>query len=375
MKDLQTVTCGALLLLLVVSGCSVEDGNSSDLRSQDIQDGAPTFHVDAEWPRFLPNKWVLGTVTGVAVDSRDHVWVAHAVDLMGPRELGAIQDPPSAECCYPAPLIIEFDPEGNVVQTWDDPSGDDFIWPEVPHGLFVDHNDYVWVGSQPHHQVLKFTREGEHVLTIGEADASGGSDHEELLGGPAGIWVDAETNEVFIADGYRNRRIVVFDGETGEYRRHWGAYGEPPDDEYEFGSRDADAPPAGQFSTVHGLTGSRDGRIYAADRRNNRIQVFEQSGEFVTEAFARPGTLSSGSAFDVALSPDPAQRFVYLADGTNHKVWIFDRETMEPVGEFGQGGRQAGQFYRAHVIDVDSSGNIYVGEVDNERMQKFVPQF
>ena len=211
-------------------------------------------------------------------------------------------------------------------------------------------------------------------MTLGEYDSNGGSDDPRLLGGPAGIWVDPESNEVFIADGYRNRRVVVFDGETGEYQRHWGAYGEAPDDEYEYdyAGRGADGPPPGQFSTVHGIIGSRDGLIYVADRRGNRIQVFRQSGEYVAEKTIAPLTLASGSAFVPAFSPDQEQRWLYLADGTNHKVWTLRREDLEVVGEFGRGGRQAGQFLRPHGMSVDSRGNLYVGEASTgRRVQKF----
>ena len=199
-----------------------------------------------------------------------------------------------------------------------------------------------------------------------------GSNDESLLGGPAGIWVDPSTNEVFIADGYRNRRVIVFDGETGAYLRHWGAYGDRPDDAYEYGDRDPAGPPPRQFSTVHGLMGSNDGLIYVADRRGNRIQVFRQSGEFVTEKIIAPETRASGSAFVVGLSPDAEQEWLYLADGTNHKVWILRRSDLEVVGDFGRGGRQVGQFLRPHGMSVDSRGNIYVGEASTgRRVQKF----
>ncbi len=367
----------AVVLVLAMVGPFIlgePEGLNPEATETGSGEGPPTFRVDAGWPHPLPDNQILGTVTGVAVDDRDHVWVAHATDLQGPRELGAIQDPPISECCYPAPPILEFGPDGELLRTWDG-DGEGFQWPEVPHGTFVDHNGHLWVGSiEGHHQVLKFTQSGEHLLSIGRYEETGGSHDPELLGGPADVWVDPETNEAFIADGYGNRRVVVYDGETGEYLRHWGAYGEEPDDEYEHPERGPDAEPSRQFGTVHGIVGSRDGLLYVADRTNNRVQVFEQDGTFVAEAFARPETLGSGSAFDVALSEDPEQTFLYLADGTNQKIWIFRRSDLEVVGEFGQGGRQAGHFLRPHMLDVDSQGNLYVGEVDNERVQKFTPE-
>jgi hypothetical protein len=184
----------------------------------------------------------------------------------------------------------------------------------------VDHNDFVWIGTYMHHRVQKFTREGKLLLTIGQYDKNAGSNDTTLLGGPAGIWVDPKSNEVFIADGYRNRRVIVFDGSTGAYRRHWGAYGNRPDDTEKFDPKTmtGGALPK-QFSTVHGLTGSKDGKIFVADRRGNRIQVFDQQGKFLSEKIIAPATLSSGSAFVIVLSPDPQQQWVYLADGTNHK--------------------------------------------------------
>ena len=209
-------------------------------------------------------------------------------------------------------------------------------------------------------------------MQLGEYDVNAGSNDEDLLGGPAGIWVDPATNEVYIADGYRNRRVIVYDAETGAYLRHWGAYGEMPDDDVNLRGRDPAGPPPSQFSTVHGLMGSRDGLIYVADRRGNRIQVFQHSGEFVTEKIIAPETLASGSAFVVGLSPDADQEWLYLADGTNHKVWVLRRSDLEVVGEFGRGGRQVGQFLRPHGMSVDSQGNIYVGEASTgRRVQKF----
>lgn len=332
----------------------------------------PTFTVDPTWPAEMPDLWVMGAVTGVFVDAQDHVWVTHLPETLTPEETSVVQDPPIATCCRPAPTVIEFDEQGQVVQGWGNVDDDIATYPRNPHGIFVDHNDFVWIGTYRHHRVMKFTRSGEHLMTLGAYDETAGSADPRLLGGPAGIWVDPNTNEVFVADGYRNRRVVVFDGETGEYKRHWGAYGEAPIDDYDFGDRDPFGPPPRAFSTVHGLIGSNDGRIYVADRRGNRIQVFEQDGTFVDEAIVAPETLASGSSFVIAFSPDTEQRWLYLADGTNHKVWTLRRSDLEVVGEFGRGGRQVGQFLRPHGMSVDSHGNLYVGEASTgRRVQKF----
>ena len=333
----------------------------------------PMFQVDASWPKEMPNLWILGSVTSVFVDSNDHVWIAHWPETLTPEETSAVQDPLIGECCLPAPVVIEFDADGNVVQGWGDPSTQDVSeFPRNAHGLFIDHNDNVWIGTFRHHRVMKFTRSGQLLMTIGEYDNNRGSNDTNFLGGPAGIWVDPEDNEVFIADGYRNRRVVVYDGDTGDYLRHWGAYGEVPDDSYSYAQEGPEGSPPRQFSTVHGVVGANDGLIYVADRRGNRIQVFQQNGEFVMEKIIAPETLASGSAFVIALSPDDNQEWLYLADGTNHKVWILHREDLEIVGQFGRGGRQVGQFLRPHGMGIDSHGNLYVGEASTgRRVQKF----
>ncbi len=339
--------------------------------------GAPTFRVDPTWPLEMPNNWILGAVTGVFVDATNHVWVTHLPETLTEEETSIVQKPPIATCCAPAPPVIEFDAQGKVVQGWgqgtmEDPSN----WPRNPHGIFVDHNNFVWVGTYMHHRVMKFTRDGKLVMSIGQYDKNAGSHDTALLGGPAGIWVDPKTNDVYIADGYRNRRVIVFDGATGKYLRHWGAYGEKPDDTEKFDPKTmASGALPRQFSTVHGLTGSNDGKIYVADRRGNRIQVFDHQGKFLAEKIIAPATLASGSAFVIVLSPDQQQQWLYLADGTNHKVWILRRSDLEVVGELGHGGRQVGQMLRPHGMSVDSQGNLYVGEASTgRRVQKFALQ-
>ncbi len=359
---------------LLLAACTTDsESPGGDAASADAP---PSFEVDPSWPQPLPNDWILGSITSVFVDDQDHVWITHLPETLTPEEIAAVQDPPLGECCVPAPVVIEFDTEGNVVQAWGDPATQDVSeFPRNSHGLFIDHNGFVWIGTFRHHRVMKFTRDGQHLMTLGAYDENGGSADTELLGGPAGVWVDPETNEVYVADGYRNRRVIVFDGDTGAYLRHWGAYGEPPDDEaeYDYAARTAESLFPPQFSTVHDLAGSNDGLIYVADRRGNRIQVFRQDGTFVTEKTIAPLTRASGSAFVIAFSPDAGQRWLYLADGTNHKVWILRRSDLEVVAEFGRGGRQLGQFIRPHGMAVDSRGNIYVGEASTgRRVQRFL---
>ena len=332
---------------------------------------APRFTVDATWPKDMPNNWVFGSITGVFVDAKDQVWVTHLPETLTEEETSETQTPPIATCCKSAPTVVVFDQAGNVVNSWGDPTQDISVYPRNPHGIFVDHKDNVWIGTYMHHRVMKFTREGKHLMTIGTYEKTGGSNDTALLGGPAGIWVNPKTNEAFIADGYRNRRVIVYDGDSGKYLRHWGAYGEKPDDT----QKPANNPdvPNKQFSTVHGITGSNDGFIYVADRRGNRIQVFDLQGKFIKEKSVAPKTLASGSAFVPVLSRDAAQQWLYLADGTNHKVWVLRRSDLEIVGEFGRGGRQLGQMLRPHGMSIDSKGSLYVGEASTgRRVQRFV---
>ena len=186
----------ALPLTLALTGCTAppepETTTANDaVAAPAAADTVPTFTVDPAWPRDMPNQWIMGAVTAVFVDAQDHVWVTHLPETLTPEETSAVQDPPIGTCCVPAPVVLEFDPEGNVVQGWGDPTTQDIAeFPRNAHGLFVDHNDFVWVGTYRHHRVMKFTRDGQFVMQIGTYEGNGGSDDTALLGGPAGIWVD-----------------------------------------------------------------------------------------------------------------------------------------------------------------------------------------
>ena len=276
-------------------------------------------------------------------------------------------------CCVPAPPVIEFAPDGTVARAWGGPD-EGYEWPESEHGIHVDHQGHVWIGGNAagDAHILKFTADGEFLLQIGRAGASEGSNDTANLGRPAGIRVDPGANEVYVADGYGNRRVIVFDADTGEYRRHWGAYGERPDDA-ELPPYDPAADPIRHYrSPVHDVTLSSDGLVYVADRTNDRLQVFRKDGSFVREAFVRPATVGSGSVSGVTLSVDPAQRWLFIPDGTNNVVWILDRESLTVAGRFGRMGKYAGQFYRLHNLAIDSRGNLYTTEVNvGQRIQKF----
>lgn len=354
---------------------------------------APKFQVDPFWPKPLPNHWVLGSVTGVAVDAQDHIWIVHrGADSLGNNEKGATLNPPTG-CCVPAPQVLEFDQAGNLVSHWGGP-GQGFEWPQSPGGISIDAKGNVWIAAagQPESaarpaaaqaarpaspkpqdaHVLKFSRTGSFLLQIGHAGKVEASDSKIGFNRPAGVRVDSATNEVYVADGFGNHRVAVFDGETGAYKRHWGAYGEKPDDASP-GPYDPSAPPAKQFRTVSGAAISKDGMVYVCDRQNDRIQVFQKNGKFVKEASVSKNTLGDGSVWDIAFSADPQQRFVYVADGHDKKVFVLRRDTLEVVSSFGDGGRMPGQFYAVGSIAVDSKGNVYTGETyEGKRVQKFV---
>jgi DNA-binding beta-propeller fold protein YncE len=350
---------------------------------------APVFKVDPLWPKPLPNHWVLGSVTGVAVDAQDHIWITHrGADSLGNNEKGAILNPPTG-CCVPAPQVLEFDQAGNLVSHWGG-HGEGYEWPQSTGGISIDHKGNVWIAAagQPEPvagrgaapatpprpqdaHVLKFSRTGKFLLQIGRAGKIEGSDSKTGLNRPAAVRFDPATNEIYIADT-GNRRVVVFDADTGAYKRHWGAYGEKPDDAG-LSAYDPNAPPAKQFRALSCVAIAKDGLVYVCDRQNDRIQVFQKDGKFVKEAFVSKTTLGDGSVWDIAFSHDPQQRFLYVADGHDKKVFILRRDTLEVMSSFGSGGRMPGQFYGVGSIAVDSKGNVYTGETyEGKRVQKFV---
>ena len=334
----------------------------------------PIFEVDPLWPKPLPNHWVLGSTIGVGVDSRDHVFIVHRGNGDARTELGAAQDPPTGECCLPAPPVLEFDPEGNLINSWGGPS-DEYTWPSSNHGITIDHKDNVWIGGngQGDSHILKFTRDGRFLMQIGEPGLDDPDSHStERFGRVAKISFDASANEAYLADGYRNKRVAVLNADTGEFLRYWGAYGNEPED-VDLGPYDPDAPLAQQFrNPVHCAEPANDGLVYVCDRQNDRLQVFRTDGTFVDEVRIAPRTLGDGSTWDIAFARDPEQRFMYVADGKNMKVYVMDRRALEILTSFGDGGRQPGQFYAVHSIATDSEGNIYTTETyEGKRVQKF----
>jgi DNA-binding beta-propeller fold protein YncE len=352
---------------------------------------APRYEVDPLWPKPLPNHWVLGSTIGVWVDADDHVWIIHRSSAT----LAANERPlemKTGECCAGAPPVLEFDQAGNLLRHWGGP-GNGYEWPDSNHGIFIDYKGNVWIGGNggPDSQILKFTKDGKFLMQVGKKGArrkagaaagrnegdvagfAGNSNDPVSFGRVAKIFVDPKANEAYIADGYLNKRVAVIDADTGKMKRWWGAYGNKPDDT-PLPAYDPSAPPAQQFrNPVHCADMSVDRLIYACDRAGDRLQVFTPEGKFIKEGFYEKNTLNSGSVWDIAFSKDPQQKYIFITDGVNEKVKIIDRQTLQELTTFGDGGRQPGQFYGVHSIAIDSKGNLYTTETyEGKRLQRFL---
>jgi DNA-binding beta-propeller fold protein YncE len=360
---------------------------------------APSFVVDPLWPKPLGHHWLLGSVTGVAVDAQDHLWVVHrGYDSFTSRtEIGLATTPKTAEdCCLPAPFVLEFDAAGTLLSQWGGP-GTGFDWPISPGGIAVDGKGNVWItaagppeipgsgnatpqrpegaagagragaarggggranAAPPKPQdahILKFDKTGKFLLQIGKAGNLGTNDSKNALNKPAGVAVDDAANEVYVADGFGNTRVVVFDATTGAYKRQWNG-----------------AAPDAPFASVTCVKLAKDGKVYVCDRGNNKVAVFDKTGKLLKQQVVSPNTKGTGSVWDVALSRDPQQQYLYVADGHDQKVFILRRDTLETVGTFGDGGRYPGTFYGVGSVAVDSKGNVYTGEnLEGKRVQKF----
>ena len=360
----------ATAAIVALASCASSTGNVA----------APSFRVDPNWPKPLPNNWILGQVSGIATDAQDHIWVLQRPGTLTEDERGAALNPPHSKCCVPAPSVLEFDAAGNLLRSWGGP-GAGYNWPENEHGMHVDAKGFVWITGNGANdgQVLKFTPEGRFVLQIGKVGPQTGSADTTRLGRAAGVEVDTEAREVYVADGYHNNRVIVFDSETGAYKRHWGAYGKPPIAVGQPDGRRTAPPTATQLTTfgspVHCVRVARDGLVYVCDRLNNRVQVFRKDGSYVKEFSVEPLTAGNGSVWDLVLSRDPQQRFLHMADGRNNQILTLLRETGTVVGSAGRPGRYAGELHWVHDLAIDSQGHLYAGEVDTgKRAQKFVRQ-
>src|SRR5262245_51607683 len=369
-------TIGAGVVLLALAGIAIGPGHPDVTAATQIRSTAarevPAFQVDPTWPK-IPNNWQFGQVASVSVDAQDHVWVLQRPGTLSPEEK------PRA-----APPLLEFDAAGNFVQAWGGP-GRGYEWPASEHGVYVDPKGYVWIGGNgaKDNHVLKFTKAGKFVMQIGRAGQSKGNADTQNLNQPADTFVYAKTNEVFIADGYGNRRVIVFDADTGKFKRMWGAFGNVPTDAPPNPALpDADEKGAPQFvQPVHAARVSNDGLVYVSDRGGKRVQVFTIDGKYVNQAFIgreckAPECGNGTTAASTAFSTDPEQRFLYVGNRSQAKVMVFNRKTLELLDSFGEWGSAPGQFGTLHHMAADSKGNLYVTEVtplrpENRRVQKF----
>jgi hypothetical protein len=356
---------------------------------------APVFEVDPLWPKPLPNHWVTGSTIGLAVDAQDNVWTIHRPntvednfkagdirvgDARGRDDEAAPGAPATqatggtiGKCCKVAPPVLVYDQAGTLVKSWGGP-GQGYDWPDSNHGITIDSKGNIWLAGngQKDTQILKFSGAGQFLFQLGKHGVHNGSNDTENFWQPTKMWEDRSAGEMYISDGYGNRRVIVFDAESGKYKRHWGAYGNKPSDD-KMPPYDPKGPPSKQFSTVHCVIVSNDGFVYVCDRVNDRVQVFRKDGTFVKEAIIDPNTFRSGSVWDMTFSRDPQQTYIYMANGVDQKISILLRSSLEVLTSFGDGGRGPGQFFGVHNLATDSKGNLYTTETyTGARVQRFI---
>jgi hypothetical protein len=361
---------------------------------------APVYRVDPFWPKRLPNKWSMQEIVDIHVDKDDHIWVLNRPDDARPDEVGAMTNPPRTECCVLGPEVLEFDVDGELLRAW---GTKDFVpgWPKRLQTIGVDRDLNVYLsGTTPGDSIIKFTKDGKFLWDFGHrgpvVPASQVKQHNQQTAiFPPGIGAfdfDEDAREIYIADGFLNKRVLVYDMDTGAFKRGWGGHGTPlsgidndPTPPY-----DVSGPPPDQKQfapIVHCVHPSRDGFVYVCERGSDRIQVFTKQGQFVKQFWVHPSTQARGphcggpfsmtdppcgTVSDLAL--DSQQKYIFVSDTTNNLLWILNREDGKTVGSFGGNGRYAGQLHWVDPIAVDSKGNVYTGEVeDGKRIQKFVP--
>jgi hypothetical protein len=332
---------------------------TSDARARNV----PMFEVDPSWPK-VPAKWKLGDVSSIAIDAQGNAWVLHRPRTLKPDQAAMV-----------APPILVFDPAGNFIKAWGG-AGSGFEWIEREHGIHIDHRGFVWLGGNncpglklpglkpvADDQLLKFTQDGKFVLQIGASNQSKGNADTKNVHRAADVWVHPQTNEAFVADGYGNHRVIIFDADTGAFKRMWGAFANKPvdDDHCEDVPKPSFADAAGppNFSIVHAIRVASDGTVYVADRENRRVQMFTNDGKFVKQLVKT----STPFARNLALSPDPEQQFLYVGNGK--EISVVDRKTLEIVGSVQGEGMLGG----GHQIATDAKGNLYVAATGNG-MQK-----
>ena len=367
------MTTRHIALALTVACAVVAAGQAQSASTLKV----PMFQVDAAWPT-LPNNWVLGEVTSISVDRKDHIWVLHV-----PQSI------PEAQRANAAPPVLEFDAAGKLLASWGGP-GQGYEWPGREHGIFVDANDFVWIGGRAgwprattpgnsDDMIVKFTTTGKFVMQIGHRGQSKGNTDTENVHQATDVFVDTRAKEVYAADGYGNKRVIVFDSETGKFKRMWGAFGNPPPPTFAPNAAvpqpqtTPDGPP--EFGLPHSVKVSSDGIVYLADRINNRIQLFTTEGKYLRQVRLAAVNNVTPVPAGFAFSPDKKQRYLYVVDSGPMQIIIYDREKMVEIGRVGMRGPKAGEFDIIHHMATDSKGNLYGAEiVTNRRAQRLVLQ-
>jgi hypothetical protein len=361
------------------------------------ENGAPVFKVDPFWPKPLPNRWSMQQVTGIHVDSMDHVWFLNRAAAADGDEIGG-DNPARIDCCIRGPEVIELDQDGSVVHSWGGP-GYHPLWPTALQTVIADTKGFVWVsGTAAQDSILKFTRDGKFVWDFGHRPPKEGftenNQNTDMMVSKGRFQLDEMTNELYIIN---QKRVLVYDATTGAYKRGWGGHGMPLSEitnERISSYTWSGGPPPEEKNFVpdlHFVEISKDRLVYVGERGQNRIEVFTTDGKFVKEFYVSPntpgqrvtegcGSLTNtkfppcGTTYKLALSRDPQQKYLYVADGTNNLVWILERESGKTLGSFGRNGKYAGQFHWINAVAIDSKGNIYTGEVEQaKRIQKFAP--
>ena len=349
----------ALMALVIAAGAVGPWTYGTDMAAraaEATQRSLPMYEVDGAWPK-IPSNMRMGDASSIAIDAQDNVWV-----LTRPRTL------PANQARQAAPPVTVWDSEGNFIRGWGGASGAGYEWPEREHGIHIDNKGFVWIsgnscptnglpGLKPvaDDQILKFTQDGRFVMQIGHSNQSKGNADTMNVHRAADMWVYAPTNELFVADGYGNHRVIVFDADTGAFKRMWGAYGNGPRDDDSCAvapKTDFTEPGPQNFSIVHAVRVAYDGTVYVADRENRRVQMFDKDGKFLKQ-------LVRGQAIfarDLALSHDPEQQFLFVGGGQG--IFILDRKTLQIAGNV----QVKGILGPGHLIATDSKDNIYIAQ-------------
>ncbi len=354
----KCVICAVLVALLAAAAVGemwLSSGAFSAQAAQPQGGSLPIFEVDSAWPK-VPPQWKLGDASSIAIDAQDHIWVLHRPRTLKPEQ-----------AAMAAPPVIVFDAAGNYIKAWGG-AGNGYEWPEREHGIYIDSKGFVWLGGNScptnglpglkpvaDDQLLKFTQDGKFVMQIGRSNESKGNADTRNLHRPADVWVYPQTNELFVADGYGNHRVAVFDADSGVFKRMWGAFGNKPmDDDHCNVVTPASFSDPGpeQFSIVHAIRVANDGTVYVADREYRRVQMFTRDGKFLKQLVRN----SAPFARDLALSPDANQQFLYVGGGNG--IFVVDRKTLEIIGNV----QPAGMIGPGHQIATDSKGNLYIAQ-------------